>query len=101
MSGGALNYAEYKFKDVAEGLLRSNEREHRVLGVHIMKLAEVIHEVEWVMSGDYAPGKDVEMIRNLLGDKQVTQYYIDELKSKISEAQDWINVLTGNSHPKE
>lgn len=101
MSGGALNYAEYHFKDVGEQLLRSKEREHRVLGVHILKLAEVIHEVEWVLSGDYSPGKDVKMIRDLLGNSEITRYHIEELRTQIAEAQDWLNTLSNASHPTE
>lgn len=100
MSGGALNYAEYKFRDVAEQLIRSDVAEYRALAKHIFRLSEVIHEVEWVMSGDSSPGKDIKMIIDLLGNAKMTQVKIDELRSAISEAEGWIKILSGDSHSK-
>ena len=100
MSGGALDYADYRFREVAERLMRSDVPEYRALAKHIWQLSEVIHEVEWVLSGDSSPGKDIKMIIDLLGNAKMTQVKIDELRSAISEAEGWIKILSGDSHSK-
>lgn len=69
MSGGSLDYVYHKVEDVAITLHnKENTPLQRALGVHLLKVAKALHDVEWVMSGDYSNGDDERAIKEVLGD---------------------------------
>ncbi len=72
MSGGSLDYISHKLDDVADTLKRRRQPDLRALGEHVLKLARVLHDVEWYLSCDtsnYHP----ENIRALLGPTAVLE----------------------------
>ena len=94
MSGGALDYAFSKINMIANDLERCCVApEHRALVKHLHKLGDVLYTVEWVISGDKSPGEDIEQIRKLLSDRELTQHHISDLQDKIEESKNWIKTL--------
>ena len=68
MSGGSLDYVYHKVEDVANRLQeKGNTPLQRAFGVHLSKVAKALHDVEWVMSGDYSNGDDEKAIKDVLG----------------------------------
>jgi hypothetical protein len=55
-----------KFEDVADRLSGSRDVLRRSLGKHIKKVAKAMHSIEWVDSGDFVDGDEVEDIKAVL-----------------------------------
>lgn len=54
MSGGSMDYFCFKVENCAEmHLLEHSHPLRQALGRHMVKLAEVLHDIEWSDSGDY------------------------------------------------
>lgn len=68
MSGGSWNYICFKIEEVAERLMFSSDPMRRALGRKLEPFAKALHDIEWVDSNDYAPGREHEAIREALGD---------------------------------
>lgn len=69
MSGGSMDYLYYKVEEVAHDLQNKNRTPlQRAFGEHLEKVAEALHDVEWVWSGDYGTGDDEDAIKAVLGD---------------------------------
>lgn len=69
MSGGSLDYLYYKVEDVAIKLQnKENTPLQRAFGLHLIKVAKALHDVELVMSGDYSDGDDEKAIKEVLND---------------------------------
>lgn len=66
MSGGSWDYAYRKVEEVAERLLESPLYERQEFGRHLMEVANALHEIEWVDSGDRATPVDTEAIMKIL-----------------------------------
>ena len=68
MSGGSLEYLYIKVRDVADDLKSENNTPSQIaFGYHLEKVAKALHDIEWVMSGDYSFGEDEESIQNVFG----------------------------------
>lgn len=64
MSGGSLNYVYSQVEDAAITVCtRSKTPLQRAFGIHLYKIARALHDLEWVMSGDYGPGDEDAAIR--------------------------------------
>lgn len=69
MSGGSLDYLYQKVEDVSIKLQnKENTPLQRAFGLHLIKVAKALHDVEWVMSGDYSDGDDEKAIKEVLND---------------------------------
>lgn len=69
MSGGSWNYAYHEIQEIAETLQQSNDPLRRAFGAHMELCSEAIHDIEWVDSGDYSEGREIESIEKVLGGK--------------------------------
>jgi hypothetical protein len=67
MSGGSWDYVSSRFREVGERLVIDSEANRRALGSLVLKVAEALHEIEWVDSGDCMPGKENAAINEALG----------------------------------
>lgn len=64
MSGGSLDYAQYKLDEIAEMVAaRATTALHRAFAAHLVAVGKALHDLEWVWSCDYGPGDEVEAIR--------------------------------------
>jgi hypothetical protein len=78
MSGGSFQYAYMKFADVASQLQKDRNPLRKALGKHIELIADAMHDIEWVDSGDYSAGKDLEAIKACLTPEFVLSTLIDD-----------------------
>ena len=59
MSGGSMEYLYQKVQDANF----SDDTPHRkAFRTHLEKVAKALHDIEWVDSGDYGPGRENEAI---------------------------------------
>lgn len=67
MSGGSLNYAFSRLEDTAGDIRRHAETPlHHAFADHLIKVAKALHDIEWLFSGDYGEGQEVEAIKAVL-----------------------------------
>ena len=63
MSGGSMNYLYAK---LAYAEFDENTPERIAFAKHLKLVAEALHDIEWVDSGDYGPGRENEAILKCL-----------------------------------
>jgi len=92
VSGGSMNYLYSKLEYDAD--FRAETLERMAFRKHLKKVAKALHDIEWVDSGDYAPGQENEAIRECLGDAKILEAAIgaaekaaDELRTEIERAK--------------
>ena len=90
MSGGAYNYAYVNVREMGEELIHSGGDERVAFGRLMLKVAEAMHDIEWVDSGDYSHGDESEAIKVALGES-ASQLILDE---SIESAKNAIEKLT-------
>ncbi len=79
MSGGSYNYAFQRIDDFADDMLARNPTpERRAFAKHLRKVALAMRAIEWVDSGDSAPGDENAAIRACLEPTAVLEALIDE-----------------------
>jgi len=68
MSGGALNYVYQTVHEAAgEVLDRATIPEHVAFAQHLFAVSAALRDLEWVWSGDYGPGRELDAINAVLG----------------------------------
>lgn len=78
MSGGSLDYAYQRVRDLAEAIERQAEKpEHHAFAAHLHKVAEAAKALEWVWSGDRAPGDEIEPIKAVLDERAVSAAHLE------------------------
>ena len=88
MSGGSYNYTYSQVQDMAEELQRSRNPMRRTFGNHLLKVAEALHDIEWVDSGDYGDGDDLKAIQAVLGELNAIGFDIElEQKPKLTKRE--------------
>jgi len=67
MSGGSLDYVWIKVEDAADEVNSRAENDlHLQFAAHLRSVADALHDLEWVWSGDYGPGDEVAAIKKVL-----------------------------------
>jgi len=70
MSGGSWDYLYYDINDVADTLIKDKDPLRKAFGKKMKLIAEAIHDIEWVNSGDYENGEEVEAIKKAMGEEK-------------------------------
>lgn len=87
MSGGSLDYACYKVQEVINSI-PEDTIQRVAFKKHLRDVAEALHDLEWVLSSDYAHGDEIAAIEKVLYQNNlVEKTAIEELENKIKEAQ--------------
>jgi hypothetical protein len=92
MSGGSYDYAYSKVQDMAERLAESKDPLRRAFADHLKLVADAMQNIEWVDSGDYISGDEIDPIKKVLGGRTediVLKYRIieaDEALCKLAAA---------------
>jgi hypothetical protein len=68
MSGGSWNYMYRTLEEVADRLMSDKKPLRRAFGEHVAKVANALHDVEWVDSGDSAENDELPSIKAVLGE---------------------------------
>ena len=91
MSGGSLNYVysqvEYAASEIA---IRATCLEHKAFAKHLLLVAKALHDVEWVLSGDFGLGDEKAAIQAVLGENHAgitRQVAIDEVRRILAELE--------------
>ena len=91
MSGGSLNYAYSRVEDIAQDVLRRSETNlHRAFAKHLFDVAQALHDLEWVLSGDYAYGEESESIRKVVSRNEELETAKEEAKKLIAELEEFV-----------
>ncbi len=83
MSGGSLDYIEYRIEEAANTIMSHAPKDAllQALAIHLLKLAPILHDVEWDLSGD-ATLTEIERrkISSFLGETADLEYLVSEAK---------------------
>ena len=88
MSGGSYDYICHRVDDVADNLLNQKSSLRRAFGAHLKDVAKALHDIEWVDSGDYGTGDELEAIKKALGKdykQQQIEIMLDDARKLIDE----------------
>tara|TARA_R110000868_G_scaffold336554_2_gene597462 strand:- start:929 stop:1219 length:291 start_codon:yes stop_codon:yes gene_type:complete len=88
MSGGSMDYLCYKLDDVSFDL---STPERRAFKKHLELVSKALHDIEWVDSGDYATGDEVEAILACITPQAVLQETIDTATNAMNGLSHWID----------
>jgi hypothetical protein len=89
MSGGALDYAEYKIEEIAFKVSdRASTPLHRAFARHLLKVAKAAHDLEWMLSGDTSEGSEDDAIEACVGQYAVLDQLIVEAKAARAALKD-------------
>jgi hypothetical protein len=84
MSGGSMDYL---YSRVEDAYFRLDTPERRAFKAHLKKIAQALHAIEWVDSGDKGPGDETEAIRACLSDGAVLAQVADDARRAMAELQ--------------
>lgn len=98
MSGGALDYAYARVDDVAIKVSTHAQTPlHRVFAAHLIKVANALKDLEWMLSDDTTPGSEVAAINACIADGDELELIIDDARKAadaLNEALARIDGLT-------
>ena len=90
MSGGSLDYVYRQVEEAAHGVTSLAQTPlHRAFAAHLELVARALHDLEWVMSCDYAPGGEIEAIRAVVTPAVELEY----ARANAVKARDELNAL--------
>ncbi len=101
MSGGSLDYVYFKVESAAHDIARepftNKIPELKAFKDHLIKVAEVLHDVEWFLSGDYTEETMLKSIKELLSDEQVLRSVVEEAEEALSKLTKQLEVVKRKS----
>lgn len=87
MSGGSMDYLYCK---VQQASFSKDTPERIAFAKHLQLVADALHAIEWVDSGDFGDGDESEPIRKCLGKTGCLEAAIEEAKKAMGSLQDEI-----------
>ena len=69
MSGGSLEYLYFKIHQAIDEIHRDGRfqaKHHKLFLKHLSKVADALHDIEWVMDCDYGLGDEDKNIKRVL-----------------------------------
>ena len=87
MSGGSMDYLCYR---VSEANFELHTPERRAFKKHLELVSKALHDIEWVDSGDYGVGGEVDSIMACIAPQAVLQEAIDTAINAVNELNIWI-----------
>lgn len=96
MSGGSLNYVFGTINDAAYNIEQhSTNVWHTAFAAHLRLVATALHDLEWVWSGDYAPGDEMAAIQAVVQPHTLHGVTMKQLEQAIADAQGILTRLKG------
>lgn len=99
MSGGSWDYLSENVENAARHCIGSDLPERRAFGRHLVKVAEALHAIEWVDSGDWGHPRDSEAIRAVITPEQEAQSMAADLRRMIEDAKKVLERVEGKAKP--
>lgn len=91
MSGGSMNYA-YRQVEEAESSISAFNPRRVAFKKLLLKVAQALHDIEWVDSGDCGPGDEDHAIDACLK-FDVQQSLIDHFQAEVDKLQEYVKQL--------
>lgn len=93
MSGSSLDYVYQKVdeaREQIEGFTTTSSCKYpatwKAFTEHLKLVSAALHDIEWVCSCDYAPGKEIEAVQKVVNKENEIEASIDMLNKAIAEA---------------
>ncbi len=94
MSGGSLDYICFKVEEAASSIRsRATCAEHRAFAAHLAKVAEALHDIEWVFSGDTRTPREIPAIMAVISKSEVIEASLESARA----ARDELTALIANA----
>jgi len=89
MSGGSLDYVCYKLDDAIEVIERRvTTALQKAFAAHLKDVSKALHDLEWVFSGDYGDGDDVEALRKVVNKEMELEAATNDARTALKQLQD-------------
>ena len=89
MSGGSLDYVCYKVDDAIDTIeKRATTVLQKAFAKHLKDVAKALHDLEWVYSGDYSDGDDVEALRKVVNKEMELEAATNNARIALKQLQD-------------
>ena len=89
MSGGSLEYCFYKV-DVAVEVIERRAKTvlQKAFAKHLKDVAKALHDLEWVFSGDYCEGQEVESLKKVVNKQMELEAATNDARTALKQLQD-------------
>ena len=93
MSGGSLDYVCYKVDDAIDNI---EKRATTVLQIafaaHLKDVSKALHDLEWVFSGDYSEGQEVESLRKVINKEMELKAATEQAEFALKQLKDVLGI---------
>ena len=89
MSGGSLDYVCYKIDDAIDTIeKRATTTLQKAFAQHLKDVAKALHDLEWVFSGDYGDGDEVESLKKVVNKQMELEAATNDARTALKQLQD-------------
>ena len=93
MSGGSLDYVCYKVDDAIDTIeKRATTVLQKAFAKHLKDVAKALHDLEWVFSGDYGDGDDVEALRKVINKDMELKAATEQAEFALKQLKDVLGI---------
>ena len=89
MSGGSLEYAYSKLSYIADDVERlATTPLQKAFVKHLRDVSKALHDLEWVFSGDYGDGDEVESLKKVVNKQMELEAATNDARIALKQLQD-------------
>ena len=93
MSGGSLDYVCYKVDDAIDTIeKRATTVLQKAFAKHLKDVAKALHDLEWVYSGDYSEGQEVESLRKVINKEMELKAATEQAEFALKQLKDVLGI---------
>ena len=93
MSGGSLDYVCYKVDDAIDTIeKRATTVLQKAFAKHLKDVAKALHDLEWVYSGDYSEGQEVESLRKVVNKEMELKAATEQAEFALKQLKDVLGI---------
>ena len=93
MSGGSLDYVCYKVDDAIDTIeKRATTVLQKAFAKHLKDVAKALHDLEWVYSGDYSEGQEVESLRKVINKEMELKAATEQAEFALKQLKDALGI---------
>ena len=93
MSGGSLDYVCYRLDDAIDTIeRRATTTLQKAFAQHLKDVAKALHDLEWVYSGDYSEGQEVESLRKVINKEMELKAATEQAEFALKQLKDVLGI---------
>ena len=93
MSGGSLDYVCYRLDDAIDTIeKRATTALQKAFAKHLKDVAKALHDLEWVYSGDYSEGQEVESLRKVINKEMELKAATEQAEFALKQLKDVLGI---------